>query len=190
MKNINLFILATSLIFIAGCSRYVAPPFTSVDKVVKVKTGMSMAEVSSTLGIEPYDAYFSQDDGFFVVTYNYRLKDRRMTIISPFPGEREKKVRSEEAQLTGEIWYQRSYQTIYVFFKDGKMKSLITDNGRADGEFLLITNNNISFINKNQLSSYGDKEIKVVPLGKEREEGGGGIKDLFKKGRNKSKKSN
>jgi len=38
-------------------------------------------------------------------------------------------------------------------FKNRKMRSLITDSGREDTEFLLITNNNIQAISKNELIS-------------------------------------
>ena len=172
-----------SAVFLASCAKYIAPPFTSVDKIVKLKAGMTLNDVNTALNIEPYDVYFSEEDGSMVVTYNYRIKDRKMGMPT------ENKIRSEVGQKEGDPWYKTEWELLYVFYKDGKMKSAISDNGRSDAEFLLITNNNIEFITKNQLSSYGDKKIEVVPLDNKSRGEDKGLFNKMKKGRNKSKKS-
>ena len=50
-------ILIFLIIFCSNKRFLVAPEFTNVEKITKLKVGMTIEEVNSTLGISPYDAY-------------------------------------------------------------------------------------------------------------------------------------
>ena len=65
---------------------------------------MSISDVNKTLGIEPWDIYTLMEDGISVLIYNYRIKNRRMT-IEGYPEDLEKIKHKEEAQTKGETWY-------------------------------------------------------------------------------------
>lgn len=133
-----------------SCSKWIAPPYTSVDKIIKVKAGMTIEQANATLGIDPYDVYMIQEDGSSIYLYNYRRKDRRMS-VPPFARARERAIKGEESsQTNGTLWYGET-SILYVQAKDGKIKSMITDAGRQDAEFLMLTINNIQVISRDEL---------------------------------------
>ena len=167
MKRIFQLGFILSLLFVS-CSRYIAPPYTSMDKVIQLKPGMSVESVGKTIGLEPYEIYVSDGDSKMTVLYKYRLKGRRMTVVSPSPNERESKIRSEDGQMAGELWYEKTSRTLYVTFDNGQMKSYVTSKGRFDGEALSFSNNNIKKINKEELNSYILLWQKLAQLEKER----------------------
>lgn len=147
----------------SSCSRYIAPPFTSVDKIVTIEPGMSMSRVSATLGIDPYDILHLNDDNSIILSYNYRLKDRFLKVNTTNRDEFERQTRNESSQTRGSDWYNKEYKRLFVLFNDGKVKSFITDTGKEDSEFLLITANNIVLASKGEVNSY-DLDMHVVPL--------------------------
>jgi len=134
-----------SLMF-ASCTSFIAPAYTSVDELIKVRKGMSMEKVNGVLGIEPFDIYSIQDDGGTVLVYNYRLKDRRVKVS----GNVLEFAKTEAAQKSGQAWYGEPSRA-YILFEDDKMTGLITDNGRADAEVLMIVNNNLQLIAEKDL---------------------------------------
>lgn len=138
---------------LSSCTnRWIAPPFTEVSKIAEVKSGMSIREVNITLGIDPYDIYHIQEDGSSVLVYNYRHKDRRMPISSN-PNQAERSIHTAEGQTSGEVWYG-STSRLYCLFTNGKLKSLITDAGRKDSEYILITQNDIQLVAKENINTY------------------------------------
>lgn len=145
MRNLTFGLL---LLFLCSCSttKWVAPPYTSVNEMSKLKKGMSIEQVNSVLGIPPYDLYTIQEDGSTILLYNYRLKDRRASMSADDFTFQHK----EEAQKAGEPWYGEA-SIVFVLFKDGKLSSLITNSGRDDAEMLLLINNNIQLISREEL---------------------------------------
>src|SRR6056297_2127898 len=99
----NIFIIS-ALIIITSCSRWIAPPYTNVDKLSTVKIGMNLQQVNNQLGIEPYDVYFRGDNDFIVI-YNYRVKDRLMKVS----GDYNNTIHSEISQTNGGDWYGQKY---------------------------------------------------------------------------------
>lgn len=136
------------LLFITSCKLYqVNPPYTDTEKIIGLKAGMTYNEATQLLGIPPYDILNIQEEGGSIITYNYRLKDRRVK-MPPSRKKQQELIHSESYQKAGEVWYKDESNKLYVFFKDGKLKSMITDKGIEDAEFLMVMNNNIKFLAK------------------------------------------
>jgi hypothetical protein len=152
MRTVRICLLLAAIVA-TSCSRWIAPPYTSVDKIIKVKAGMTIEQVNSALGIDPYDIYQIQEDGSSIYLYYYRTKDRRMT-VPPFAGARERAIRGDEqAQTAGSTWYGEQ-NLLYVLFKANKLKSLVSDKGRKDGQYLLLTINGLQVITKDELNTF------------------------------------
>jgi hypothetical protein len=147
-----------------SCTYYIAPAYTSVDELSKVRKGMTMSKVNEVLGIQPFDIYTVQDDGGTILVYNYRLKDRRAKVN----GNLLEYTKTEASQKEGTPWYGEASRA-YLLFKDDKMASLITDNGRQDAERLIIVNNNLQLISKEDLVniSYNHAGMDVLMLNKD-----------------------
>jgi len=131
----------------SSCNTWIGAPYTSPSKMVEVKIGMSMKEVNTALGVSPYDVHHMQDDVNSLLTYKYRKQFRRKIVNS------ENQLHNEESQTSGKLWYKEP-SDLYVFFKDNKMTSLITDAGVKDSEALLIDNNAIQAISKENINLY------------------------------------
>jgi len=158
------FVFITCIVILTSCAvqqnqKWIAPPYTSVDKIIKVKEGMSIEEVNNVLGINPYDIYILQDKGASILIYNYRIKDREMEVPSNY-NQRTKFIHSEEAQTSGEIRYKTDGNILYAFFKDGKLETMLTDAGKDNSEYLLLINNNVGILSKKELD-----KLKVMKIG-------------------------
>lgn len=162
-KRTTLFAAALfALISFQSCTTYksywVAPEFTNVSKISQLRAGMSTDEINKTLGTQPYDIYHIQQDGSSVIVYNYRIKERRMTVPTD-PVQRERTIRNDEkSQTEGEPWYQEDHNRVFVLMKDNKMKSLITDNGYENSQYLLLQHNTIQLISKNDLTNVNNNK--------------------------------
>ena len=151
----NLLYLLVALVFssCATIQRATYPYFTSVEKMTMLKKGMEIQKVNSILGIDPYDLYVTQEEGVTVALYHYRTKKRRMKLSGNFTKADEQKHGSSDGQTAGKDWYDKDEKKVFVLFEDGKMLSLLTDKGRADGEVLLMVNNNLKYITKKEFQS-------------------------------------
>lgn len=153
MKKRNLLFIAIIALFSSCTNSYwIEAPYTSVEKLANLKAGMNISQVNSTLGIPPYNIYHIQEDGSSVITYNYRIRNRRMAMPSDPIKQKELKA-TEAAQTQGETWYETESHTVFVFFKDGQMKSMISDEGMKKSEYLLIKDNNLKIISKKEYNS-------------------------------------
>lgn len=149
MKYIYIIIL---LIITISCSELIIPPYTNVEKLADIKMGMSIEQVNSELGIEPYDVYF-KGEGDFVVIYNYRVKNRLVNNSS--------NRHNETSQTNGREWYGQAY-FCYIYLNDNKVKSIITDEGKIKSENILIKNNNLFLIQKNEIGFHKFKKDSMV----------------------------
>jgi len=142
-----------------GCSRWIAPAYTNVEKLNEIQIGMNLPQVTRVLGIEPYDIYFKGGSDFIVI-YNYRVKDRLMEVS----GDYHRTIHADISQSMGKEWYGKAY-FCYVYFKDNQVKSLITDEGKLKSEDILVRNNNIYLIQEDQLGYYLENDsIIFVPM--------------------------
>lgn len=65
------------MIFLATGCIVKGPKYTRVEKVMKLKNGMSLNNVNKTLEIQPYDLVSVDSAGNRTLMYKYRLTDRR-----------------------------------------------------------------------------------------------------------------
>lgn len=149
MKRLVKVALAVSFMAImASCNtiqmQKVLPYYTEPGKLAMLKNGMTLSQINSTLGVDPYDVYHIQDDGSSVLVYSYRLKKRRIEYKSA------EDLATEESQTAGDVWYDEEHQA-YLLLNDGKLTSFITDSGRADSKAVLVTNNLLQLISEKEL---------------------------------------
>ena len=153
MKHIS---IITLIIIVSSCSpktsTWIEPPYTNVEKIATIKPGMNLDDVTEALGIPPYNIFHMQEDGSLILLFNYRIKNRRMEIpLSPEMQERTK--HSESGQKSGDDYYQSESNYLYVYFKDKKVKSYITESGIDNSEFLMLVNNNLKRLSKGDMSN-------------------------------------
>jgi hypothetical protein len=71
------------------------PRYTTVDQIYNLNIGMTMDEVSMTLGVKPYDIYTSFENGYKVLIYNYKHKYMNVDSIDQHNIENTDKGRGE-----------------------------------------------------------------------------------------------
>jgi len=148
---------------LSSCAKLVAPPYSTVEKIAKISCGMTSSDVSSTLGIPPYDIYHTNCDGSTLHVYWYKIKERRNKGCSSTMAD----FYSKEENLTVGNTYYTKEQRVYVLFQNGKVSGMITDAGREDSEDLLIHNNTIQFIGKTNRHSFNYYNYEKLELGQQ-----------------------
>jgi hypothetical protein len=165
-KNAILGFAAVLMLVSAGCMKRLAPPYSTVEKIVRINPGMTASDVSSTLGIPPYDVYHMAGDGSSVMSYWYKIKERKNTgcgllenmgLADPFY--------SKEENLAVGASYFTTEHRVYVLYQNGKVSSLVTDAGRENSEDLLVLNNTIQFIGKTNRHSFNYYNYEKLELG-------------------------
>lgn len=167
-KNATLSLCVILMIVMSGCMKRLAPPYSTVEKIVRVTPGMSASEVSSTLGIPPYDVYHMAGDGSSVMSYWYKLKERKNTGCGTFEkmGLADPFYSKEENLSVGASYYTSEHK-LYVLYQNGKVSSLVTDAGQAESEELLILNNTIQFIGKTNRHAFNYYNYEKLELGQQ-----------------------
>jgi len=145
MKRNFVFLVGLSIV-LSGCSNWIAPEYTDVSKLSHLKIGMSIDEVNSILGILPYDLYFNQGNNDIVAIYNYRKLERVQKVNDSWYF-----IHSEASQRSGKLIY-KDPSFCYIYFKNDKLKSLTTELGKKKGEIILVKNNNITVLNRSDIS--------------------------------------
>jgi hypothetical protein len=144
----KLMLISALLIVLSSCSHFIAPPYTNVEKITELEQGMTVDKVNDVLDINPYDVYYIGKKKTILV-YNYRVKNRKQKVS----GSYDEFIHSEASQTGGAPYYKKEGDKVFVSFEDGKMSSLITNNGRKHAEFIMLTNNNLRFITEDNLMS-------------------------------------
>ena len=121
MKNIiTLMIVAFAFTAIAQES---IPEYTTTDKLYKVSPGMTEKEVTSIVGIPPYDIYHDVANNCKVLVWHYRHKQHSI------PSSQE---HTRESLAGGKITYVNT-EKVYMTFSenDKKLINYFTDQGKA-----------------------------------------------------------
>lgn len=136
------------------------PYYTTIDNLLKLKPGMTLSSVRNALGIDPHDILTIQSDGGAnILVYNYRLLDRKLTRPSgDFLNKDYEHL--ELFQKEGEPWYNGEEKLAYLYFKDGKYKSMISDDGIRMSEFIMLMDNNLRILSSEDL-----KKLSVTKVG-------------------------
>ena len=137
-------LLATTLVVtlgLTGCKSVQVPKFTSVENIYQVKLNSSLEEVISLFGSKPYNILSNQIDGYTIFTYKYKLVERK---INP------KKINTRGGEASGfEVYYPKE-QVVFLFFKNNKLESLVTSDGRKESPSLIMLNNTIYTITQDK----------------------------------------
>lgn len=164
MKKILLLVVVSMTL--SSCNIvFKAPPFTDVQKLLMLKSGMSLDKVKSILGIDPYDVYHVNNENSVLVSFSYRLKARRYKIKTFNQDEILRKTTDEESQTKGNVAYEKgSPKTAYLLFKDNTLVSMITTEGNKKSETLMIQSNNIVKIDKDNITDIDFEEVEEVEM--------------------------
>ncbi len=139
---------------------YKSAPFTDVEKILLLKRDMSIEQVKSTLGIDPFDIFHLSEKNSVLISFTYRLKERRLKVSTLNLDEIERRTTDEASQTSGEVRYNKKKpQLIYVLFEDGLMVSFITTAGKSKSERILVRSNNLSVIEKKNITDYDVIEV-------------------------------
>ncbi len=152
MKIVSALLICVTL---ASCSRYIAPPFTDVVKISQLKPNMKVKQVIDVLGIEPFDIYYMQETGSQMLSFNYRVKKRIMYVYNTVNYlEVQRQTSNEESQKSGDLFYDKKYQTVYAMFnKEGDLMSYLTTNGINNGAGLIINGNTIQYYDEKNINA-------------------------------------
>lgn len=127
----------------------VKPYYTNVSKIAELTSGMELQKVNQILGVDPYDVLHMQADGSSLVSYKYRILKRRVKYRNP------KDLQNAGSQNSGDKWYEEE-GTLYVVFMNGKLQSMISNNGLENSVLVIIRNNVIQLVHRDNLSSLKD----------------------------------
>ena len=127
--------------FLSSCKTVQVAKFASVENVMELKINSSLEEVINTLGSKPYNIYSNQKEGYAIYTYKYKLVERK---VSP------ELINSRGGETTGTEVYSGKEQILFLLFKDGKLESLVTTDGRKGSEPLIMFNNTLYTISVNK----------------------------------------
>ena len=164
-KFIQYILLASVVLSFTSCATKImfdskVPYYTSVENLLKLKPGMTFNSVKTTLGIDPYDVLTIQsDNGATIYTYHYRLKDRKVTRPANDFIKRDYE-HTELFQKEGTDWYSLSEKIAYLYFKDGKYMSFISEDGLKMAEYVMLLDNNLRIISSEDL-----KKLLVTKIG-------------------------
>jgi len=138
MKRILQLLLVT-LVF-SSCSNIIVPYYTTVDKITKVNPGMTKQDVVATLGISPYEVFHGIEEGCEIHQFKYKHKEIQHGTLNSY------------ANTKGADRFVDP-SNLYVYYRDGRMESLVTDDGKKGGAMVL------SFANELVDACNGPEEV-------------------------------
>lgn len=124
-------------LIVPSCKTVQTAKFTSVENLYRLKLGTTLDSVITQLGSPPYNILSSQIDGYTIYSYRYKCIERE---VSP------DLVNKKGGETLGTEVYNKREQTAFLFFKDGKLESFITSEGKRDGAILVTLNNTLYVI--------------------------------------------
>jgi len=99
-----------------------------VDDVIKLTEGMDYKKINTVLQTTPYNVYFMEEDGRSLWEYRYFTQD-------DYTYNSYKKENN----------WSKTYKSMYVLLKDGKMLSYVTIPGIDEGYGIVVSLNTINF---------------------------------------------
>lgn len=125
----SLLIVAVTLMF-TSCATITtmstkeqAPRFTTIEKVLKLNSGMSYDEVVKTLGSDPYNMYsLTYEDKQTVYIWYYKIVERK---------EDPKVLSTPEGSVSGEEVIDKQQMLYVTFDENKKLVKAITDAGKG-----------------------------------------------------------
>jgi hypothetical protein len=142
------FLLLLVPLILGSCTRWIAPPYTSVDKMLSLEKGMNSNQVNATLGIKPYNI-LHKNESTAVLEFHYRLKDRDLNNIQNYNDF----IHQEKSQVGGKNWFTKPSK-FYILYEDDRLSTLITENGLENSDYLLLKNNNLMLVSQSDLVDF------------------------------------
>ena len=138
--------IALAAILFSSCSTESQfAKFTSSDRLYQVQPGNSYETVVSTLGCEPYNLLSKQADGYDIYIYKYKIVERKFSA---------KLINERGSESAGTEVYKGKEETAFLIFKNNKLESVVTGEGRKDAPKLVMMNNTLFEISKNAKGEY------------------------------------
>ena len=121
-------------VLLSSCKTVQVAKFASVENVMELKINSTLDEVISKLGSKPYNIYSNQKEGYTIYTYKYKVVERK---VNP------EMINRRGGETTGTEVYNGKEHTLFLLFKDGKLESFVTTDGRKDSNPLIMLNNTL-----------------------------------------------
>jgi hypothetical protein len=135
-----------------------------------LKINSSLDEVIARLGSKPYNIYSNQKEGYIIYTYKYKLVERK---VNP------SLINSRGGETTGTEVYNGKEHDLFLMFKDGKLESFVTTDGRKDSNPLVMLNNTLYTISQEKgkyviipTTTEGPVSAPSLPFGKSKKKKG------------------
>lgn len=141
--------------------------FTSTDRLYQVQAGNSYETVVSTLGCEPYNLLSKQADGYDIYVYKYKIVERKFDANL---------INERGSETAGTEVYRGKEETAFLIFKNNKLESIVTGEGRKDAPQLVMMNNTLYTISKDAKGEY-----IILPTTTQAPKEDGGLLNLGKK---------
>ena len=162
MKKTKLILLTTffAALLVTSCKVVQVPKFTTSDNLLKIELNSSLEDVVQTLGCNPYNMLSSQVDGYTIYQYKYKMVERK---VSP------KMINQRGGEIIGTDVYNPRQQDLLLFFKEGKLETFITTEGKNNSRADIKLANTIYVITRDR-DSY-TLEVKVPKEDSKKESG-------------------
>lgn len=141
--------------------------FTSSDRLYQVQTGSSYETVVATLGCEPYNLLAKQADGYDIYVYKYKIVERW---ANP------KYINERGSEAGGDEVYKGKEESAFLIFKDNKLESILTGEGRRNASQVVLLNNTLYTISRDSKGEY-----VLIPTSLQEPEEKGVLLDFHKK---------
>ncbi len=152
MKRKILLGMVIAIFALSSCTKVVVPYATTVVKTSELTIGMSKKKVPEVLAVYPFDIYQNYDRSCEVHHYLYKDKQRDHLIAN----------RATNGGLTnGQAKYVKQ-KDLYLIFREGKLESMITGSGIADGYNLMYFNGLSKRVCNNPEETYLTKETEFI----------------------------
>jgi hypothetical protein len=122
MKRILQLLLVTFVF--SSCSNIIVPYYTTVDKMTKVNPGMTKENVVATLGVAPYEIFHGIENGCEIHQFKYKHKEVSHGTLNSYSN-----IKGAEKFVDP--------SNVYVYYRAGKVESLVTDEGKKGGSMVL-----------------------------------------------------
>lgn len=98
----------------------IEPEFTTVDRLVELKAGMTKEEVLATLEVYPYDILYNQENECEIHIVKYAKTKRRHMARKDKPGT--------EEQLSDGTEHYAAMDEVAIYYRDGAMEAFIVES--------------------------------------------------------------
>ena len=98
----------------------IEPEFTTVDRLIELKAGMTKEEVLSILEVYPYDILYNQENQCEIHIVKYAKTKRRHMARTDKPGT--------EEQLSDGIPHYTGMDEVAIYYRDGALEAFIVES--------------------------------------------------------------